>query len=80
MSYLFDSAIGMKNPVQPSVEWNKHQASEVWVNLLEEVGFTEPRVRWSSFNHLRGLGRAFLGNPGAAYFFTSHFCLQMRKR
>jgi hypothetical protein len=66
--------------MQPHIEWEKHQAPGVWVRLLEEVGFAQPRLRWSSFNRLRGTGRALLGNPVAAYFLTSHFCLQMRKR
>jgi SAM-dependent methyltransferase len=69
----------IRNPIDPSIEWYKHQAPEVWANLLGEAGFVNPRIRWSSFNRLRTMGRILFGNKLMAYFLTSHFCLTMEK-
>lgn len=77
--YNFFALLGVENPVIPGIEWEKHQSPQFWAGLLAEIGFRNPRIRWSSFNRLRGVGRAFLGNPVAAYFLASHFCLTMDK-
>jgi SAM-dependent methyltransferase len=65
------------NPFQPTIEWHKHQAPELWMELLEEVGFGEPRLRWSSLNTLRGPGRLVMGNRFANWFTLGAFCLTM---
>lgn len=75
----FFATLGLRNPIAGSIEWSKHQAPEEWIKLLQEVGFGEPCVRWSSFNSLRRLGRVLTGNKLASYFLVSHFCLRMRK-
>ena len=67
------------NPFTPTIEWYKHQAPEVWANLLSEVGFKNPKIRWSTFNPLRNCGRVLTGNRLMSYFMTSHFCLYMEK-
>jgi len=72
--------LGVRNPLQPTVEWDKHQAPETWVDLLEEVGFGEPRVRWGSLNSLRGPGRALMGNRFANWLTLGAFCLTMTFR
>ena len=77
--YNFFALLGIKNPFAPTIEWHKHQAPEVWVNLLGQVGFVNPRVRWTSFNTLRSPGRALLGNKLLSYFLRSHFCFTMEK-
>lgn len=69
-----------RNPFAPTIEWHKHQPPELWVSLLEQVGFTRPKVRWNSVTILRGPGRALLGNRLAAYFLASVFCLTMERR
>ena len=69
--------LGVRNPLQPTIEWDKHQAPETWVDLLEEVGFGEPRVRWGSLNSLRGPGRALMGNRFANWLTLGAFCLTM---
>jgi hypothetical protein len=76
----FFAALGLRNPVMPTVEWEKHQPPEVWAALLAQVGFVNPRIRWSSFNRLGSAGELLLGNRFAAYFLKSHFCLSMHKR
>ena len=77
--YNFFALLGIKNPLAPTIEWYKHQVPEVWVNLLSQVGFVNPRVRWTSFNTLRSLGRVLLGNKLLSYFLRSHFCFTMEK-
>ena len=69
----------IKNPFAPTIEWHKHQAPEVWVDLLSQVGFTNPRVRWTAFNTLRAPGKVLLGNKLLSYFLRSHFRFTMEK-
>ena len=73
----FFNAIGTKNPFNPTIEWHKHQAPELWAGLLSKVGFTTPRIRWSTFSRLGTAGKLFTGNRWAAYFLRSHFVLTM---
>jgi SAM-dependent methyltransferase len=69
--------LGLRNPFAPTIEWHKHQAPRVWAELLESVGFANPRISWRAFNRLGRWGTALLANPLAAYFLTSSFCLRM---
>lgn len=68
-----------KNPLAPTIEWEKHQPPELWANLLKQAGFESPRIRWHSFNTLRSVGRLLLGNRVAAYFLVSVFSLTMTR-
>nr|BAJ06976.1 hypothetical protein [uncultured bacterium] len=77
--YNFFSLFKIRNPMAPTIEWHKHQAPKVWANFLGEVGFMNPRIRWSSFNRLGNWGRILIGNKFVAYFLVSHFCLTMDK-
>jgi SAM-dependent methyltransferase len=72
--------LGLRNPLQPTIEWEKHQQPETWARLLEDVGFSDPRIRWNSLNTLRRPGRLLLGNRMAAWLLDSTFCLTMTKR
>jgi SAM-dependent methyltransferase len=73
------ASLRLNHPIAPSIEWHKHQEPELWIRLLQDAGFRQPRVRWYSFNSLRGLGRVVLGNRAAAYCLTSGFCLTMER-
>jgi SAM-dependent methyltransferase len=75
--YNFFALLGLRNPFAPTIEWHKHQAPRVWAELLESVGFVNPRISWRTFNRLGRWGDALLANPLAAYFLTSSFCLRM---
>ena len=77
--YNFFALLRIKNPFAPTIEWHKHQAPEVWVDLLNQVGFVNPRVRWTSFNTLRSPGRVLLGNKLLSYFLRSDFRFTMEK-
>jgi SAM-dependent methyltransferase len=70
----------VRNPLQPTIEWDKHQPPETWVELLTEAGFTDPRVRWSAVNSLRRPGRVLLGNRVGAWLTEGSFCLTMTLR
>lgn len=77
--YNFFALLKIRNPFASTIEWHKHQAPEVWVNLLGQVGFINPRIRWTSFNTLRSPGRILLGNRLLSYFLRSDFCFTMEK-
>ena len=70
----------VRNPLQPTIEWEKHQPPETWIGLLRDAGFAEPRVRWSTANTLRRPGRMLLGNRMAAWFTEGAFCLTITLR
>lgn len=68
----------MTNPVARTIEWEKHQPPKLWVEMLSEAGFEDPKVTWASFNTLRRPGQMLLGNKVGAWFFESGFYLTMR--
>jgi SAM-dependent methyltransferase len=75
-SNLF-ALLPVKNPLQPTIEWEKHQEPETWARLLEDAGFGDARVRWNSLNALRRPGRVLLGNRVGAWLLDGAFCLTM---
>ena len=75
----FFNLIGAKNPFAPSIEWEKHQSHNVWVNLFEDCGFKKEKIRSSSPNRLGKFGNLILGNKFFSYFLSSHFCLWMER-
>ena len=77
--YNFFNKFNIRNPFVPMIEWHKHQPPKYWAKLLFNVGFCNPKIRWTSFNQLYSLGRVLLGNKISSYFFDSHFCLTMEK-
>jgi SAM-dependent methyltransferase len=72
--------VHITNPFAPAIEWHKHQSPDVWASLLAHAGFSNPIIRWNSFNTLRAWGRLLLGNRIAAYCLTSTFCLTMERQ
>jgi SAM-dependent methyltransferase len=75
----FFARVGVRNPLAPSIEWEKHQSPWLWASLLSDVGFEAPEVRWASLNTLRKPGQALLGNRVGAFMLTSTFLLRMRR-
>jgi hypothetical protein len=78
--YNFFDFIKIRNPFTPTIEWYKHQAPEVWINMLSEVGFVYKTTRWSSFNTFGNIGKLLFGNKFMAYFLLSHFCISLEKQ
>ena len=75
----FFPRLGLKSPFWKSIEWHNHQPPEQWIDLLRRVSFTQPRIRWSSYNFLFTPGRILTGNRFVSYFLLSHFSLTMVK-
>lgn len=71
--------LGLRNPIDPSIDWDLHQTPGVWEDLLRSAGFGRPALSWMTFNPLGRLGRFFLGNRLAAFFLVSHFRLEVER-
>lgn len=78
-NHNFFQFIKIKNPISPSIEWEKHQEPRVWQKLLAESGFSAAKISWSSFSQLGLIGKILFANKIMAWFFRSHFCLKMEK-
>lgn len=70
---------GLRSPVAPTIEWDKHQTPQRWAALARSGGFEWERLIWTSFNRLGRPGRWFLGNRLAAFMLVNHFGLWLRK-
>lgn len=70
--------LGLTNPLAKTIEWEKHQAPDVWIAGLLEVGFQNPRIWWNPLFSL-GPARALFRNRLAAYFTNSHFVFHIDK-
>lgn len=75
----FSNAIGAKCYFNPTIEWHKHQRPETWIKLLEEIGFRNPKIAWSTPNRLGKAGRVIMGNSFMSYLTQSHFKFTMEK-
>ncbi|UCH85719.1 MAG: class I SAM-dependent methyltransferase [Candidatus Latescibacterota bacterium] len=75
----FFALLKLKNPIAPFIEWHKHHAPEVWVELLEETGFRDPKITWEPIYRFGSIGKMFLANRAAAFFLKSVFRLKMTK-
>lgn len=69
--------LGLKSPVAPTIEWDKHQTPEVWASLLSEHGFELDRIGWLPVLPLGLPGRIMGTNRLGAYCLNSHFRLTM---
>lgn len=64
--------LGLRSPVAPTIEWQKHQNARQWIRLFEDSGFRLLDFRWS---HLYPLGR--LASNWLVHFVTcSHYVLR----
>ncbi len=72
--------LGIGNPFDPQIEWEKHQPPSVWAKVAKPHDLELTRVRWSSPTRLGALGQAVFGNAVASWFFTSHFVTTFRKK
>ena len=71
--------IKIQNPYVKSIEWDKHQSPEVWIDMCQRSGFRLEKIKWSSFSRFGKTGEKVIGNRFAAYFFDSHFNLYFIK-
>jgi SAM-dependent methyltransferase len=70
--------LGLRSPLCPTIEWEKHQPPHVWAALAEEAGLRFERLHWTTPGQLGALGLRVLANPVAAYFLLGHFALVLR--
>ena len=71
--------LGLKNPFMPDIEWEKHQSPYQWRDMLLEVGFIEPEIRWTALNTLGAPGRLLMNNPVISFLTVSHFRVSVCK-
>jgi 2-polyprenyl-3-methyl-5-hydroxy-6-metoxy-1,4-benzoquinol methylase len=70
--------LGLRSPLCPTIEWEKHQPPLMWAAVAEEAGLHFERLQWTTPGHLGTLSQRVLGNPVAAYFLLGHFALVLR--
>lgn len=70
--------LGIKNPIAPSIEWEKHQQPQQWISVLESAGFQKQFVFWNPLYSLGAL-RPLFRNGLAAYLTNSHFVFSVKK-
>jgi len=75
----FFAKLHLTNPLSPNIEWHKHQTPEYWAKLLQESGFCNPEIRWTTIPPLYSIGRILFSNKIANYFTGWGFCLIMHK-
>lgn len=76
----FFDAIGLQAPFAKEIEWEKHQPPQVWADVARPQGLELTKVRWSSPTRFGEWGQKLLGSSLAAWFFTSHFVMNLTKR
>jgi SAM-dependent methyltransferase len=76
--YSFWNLLGLRNPFAPTINYRKHQSPRVWVELLREAGFADPRVDWLVPRPLRLLG-PLVTNEVFEWFTWSRFRVVMRR-
>ncbi|HZD21143.1 MAG TPA: class I SAM-dependent methyltransferase [Burkholderiales bacterium] len=77
--YNFFAALGLKNPLCPTIEWEKHQTPDTWASLLLSAGFCKPRITWEPLYRFGPAVQALLSNKLAAWFLKSCFRLEMER-
>ncbi|MBI5789100.1 MAG: class I SAM-dependent methyltransferase [Candidatus Schekmanbacteria bacterium] len=77
--YNFFDTLGMKNPLSSTIEWHKHQTPDLWIELLKQCGYTNPRVDWLVPAKLKSFEK-ILANRYGAFFTRSAFKLVMEKK
>jgi SAM-dependent methyltransferase len=71
--------IGLKSPICKTIEWHKHQNPDIWIRLIESVGFILKRKEYMTFNVMGEFGKKLLGNSIFSYIYGSLFLLEFRK-
>lgn len=70
--------LGVHNPFAPTIEWHIHQPPDLWAQLLSDVGFAGPKIRWTGINRLGPL-TVLTRNKPVTWCLNSHFALTMRR-
>lgn len=76
--YNFFALLHLRNPLAPTIEWQKHQSPSLWSNMLQDFGFVNPKIRWTIPGLPKEISR-LICNRFVCYFLISYFCLSMNK-
>ncbi len=68
-----------RHPFQPSQTWTLHQPPQVWVNVLENVGFSPVHYHWATNWRYPQIPRFLCDNVIAAYLYSSLFVIHARR-
>jgi 2-polyprenyl-3-methyl-5-hydroxy-6-metoxy-1,4-benzoquinol methylase len=66
--------LGIPTPFTRGIEWQKHQAPDVWITLFQVAGYELIDLRWSPFYPLGAVRSRFV-----QFLTASHFVLRFRK-
>ena len=69
----FFGQIGLKSPFAPSIDWHLHCEPGVWKEMIEEIGFSHIKTKWTARREFGSFGNFFLANRVCSYFLNSHF-------
>lgn len=72
----FYPLLRLRNPFGTNMDWHLHQPPSILVNLLSDVGFGNPKIKWLGPNRFRFFNR-LLSNKVASFFWTSHYFIHM---
>mgnify|MGYP001162026152 CR=1 FL=1 len=75
--YNLFGMLKLKNPFDPSIEWYKHQSPKVWTEMLLQVGFVCPEIRWNYYSKYLPKERPIALSALVAYLTSSHFWIKM---
>jgi SAM-dependent methyltransferase len=70
----FWNMIGLKSPFAPTIEWDKHQNPNLWIQLFQDAGLKLKDYRWSPMYPLGKLSSNWL----AHYLTQCHFVLRFQ--
>jgi SAM-dependent methyltransferase len=71
--------IGIRSPLAPTIEWEKHQPAHVWADLFSSMGFERPEIAWTPHPRLGRLGKLLAMHRWLAYLSLSHFRLTLTR-
>ena len=77
--YNFWPILGLRNPIDPNINWEIHQPPKIWHEIGKKVGFTKVKLSWNSLNRFGNIGIMFLGNKVISFFLKGHFNLYLNK-
>jgi len=66
--------LGLRSPFARSIEWEKHQNPQTWIDVFERAGFRYIDLRWSPLQPFPKL----TANWFIQYLTCSHFVLRLR--
>ena len=76
--FAYLNLIGLKNPLNPSINWKIHQSPKTWKIIMEDVGFRDITIKWYLPYCLRKF-ELFFDNEFFSWFTWSIFTIIAKK-